>query len=89
MENALRISRRQLLGTLPLAAAGSGGFYRIGKVKGRQCFLDPAGRPFFSIGMNHVDSAPLRTDDTWRREFGNDTERWLKTVRTDLQSWGF
>jgi hypothetical protein len=84
-----RLSRRHLLGAIPLAAMGKGTFYRIGTVKGRQCFVDPAGRPFFSIGMNHIDSAPLRSDDTWHREFGNDAQRWLKTVRADLLAWGF
>jgi hypothetical protein len=83
------VSRRSLLGAVPLAAMGKDAFYRIGKVRGRQCFIDPAGRPFFSIGMNHIDSAPLRSDETWRRDFGDDVERWLKAVRTDLLAWGF
>lgn len=84
-----QLSRRHLLGALPLAALGNGASYRIGTAKGRQCFVDPAGRPFFSIGMNHIDSAPLRSDDTWRREFGDDTRRWLKAVHADLLAWGF
>ena len=84
-----QLSRRHLLGALPLAAAGKGSFYRIEAVKGRQCFVDPAGRPFFSIGMNHIDSSPLRSNETWRKDFGNDIQRWLKTVHTDLLAWGF
>ena len=54
-----RLSRHHLLGAFSLAAMGKGAFYRSGTVKGRQYFEDRAGRPFFLIGMNHFDSAPL------------------------------
>ncbi len=84
-----QLSRRGLFGVFPLAALAKDAYFRIANVKGRQCFVDPAGRPFFSIGMNHIDSAPLRSDDAWHREFGDDAQRWLKTVRADLLDWGF
>jgi len=67
-----QLSPRNLLAALPPATIGLGAYFHIGTVKKQKCFLEPAGRPFFSLGMNHVDSAPLRTDDTWRREFGDD-----------------
>ncbi|GAB5559259.1 MAG: agarase [Synoicihabitans sp.] len=52
----------------------------------------PGGEPFWSIGLNHVDSATLRyaeNGNLWHDEFGNSMERWLATVRTDMQAWGF
>jgi len=88
-------SRRDLLcmlagsGLLPASASAATGFFRTGKRKDRLCLFDPDGGPFFSIGMNHIDSAALRSDETWEREFGNDTERWLRFVHEDLVSWGF
>lgn len=39
--------------------------------------------------MNHIDSAPLRSGETWDREFGGDMRRWLRGVRGDLTAWGF
>ena len=88
-----RPSRRSFLtGALPaaaFAAAAADNNYRIGRVKGRTCLIDPAGQPFFSIGMNHVDSAPLRSTGVWQREFGDDMQRWLRSVREDLHAWGF
>ncbi len=69
------------------------GFFTLSTVNGRRVFLDPAGRPFFSLGLNHIDSATLRyseSGDIWIRKYGGRTERWLKTqVRRDLLDWGF
>ena len=54
---------------------------------------DPSGEPFFSIAMNHIDSATLRYSeniDIWRETFGNNKKRWLQyQVNPDLYSWGF
>ena len=58
-------------------------------MKQRVCFITGNGLPFFSIGMNHIDSAPLRADATWDREFGDDVRRWLRLVHDDLLAWGF
>jgi hypothetical protein len=55
--------------------------------------LRPGGEPFFSLGLNHIDSSPLRsagTGDLWQRKYGNSVERWLReAVRRDLMDWGF
>lgn len=72
-----------------LANTAAGPYFRIGKAGRRTCLVDPAGQPFFSIGMNHIDSAPLRSTEVWHREFGDDQRRWLRSVRSDLQAWGF
>jgi hypothetical protein len=69
------------------------GFFTLDRWKDRWFFKDPEGRPFFSVGLNHIDSAPLRypeNGDLWRRKFGNSMERWLRdAVRPDLIQWGF
>jgi hypothetical protein len=83
------LTRRQLLKSGSLAAWAGGRYFRTGKVRERQCLIDPSGRPFFSIGLNHIDSTPSRTTEVWERDFGGDMRRWLKGVRSDLTQWGF
>jgi hypothetical protein len=75
-------------------AAGEGpGFFRTAQRHGRWWFLTPEDKAFFSLGLNHIDSAALRypeVGDLWRRKYGNSMERWLKEmVRPDLLAWGF
>ena len=67
-------------------------FYTIEKRGRRWWFITPEGAPFWSIGMNHIDSAALRyaeSDGVWEREFGNNHEQWLRAVTDDLRDWGF
>ena len=67
-------------------------FYTIEKRDGRWWFITPDGALFWSIGMNHIDSAALRyveSDGVWEREFGNSHEQWLRAVADDLRDWGF
>ena len=63
------------------------GFFTVGQRKGRWWFITPEGRPFFSIGLNHIDSATLRYKENahlWRDKYDNSMEKWLKQVRNDL-----
>jgi hypothetical protein len=56
------------------------GFFSLEQRDGRWWFTTPTGERFWSIGMNHIDSAALRfpeSGDTWQREFGNSQQRWL------------
>lgn len=56
-------------------------YFRVEKRNGHWWFIDPAGMPFFSIGMNHIDSATLRyaeNAEIWRERYGNSEERWLR-----------
>ena len=44
------------------------GFFTVGQRDGRWWFVTPDGNPFWSIGMNHIDSAALRfaeSDGVW------------------------
>ena len=68
------------------------GFFTIGQRRGRWWFITPDSRPFFSIGLNHIDSATLRYAENghiWLDTYGNSMEKWLGQVRSDLQEWGF
>ena len=39
-------------------------FFAVEKRNGRWSFTAPDGRPFWSIGLNHIDSAALRYADS-------------------------
>jgi len=57
------------------------GFFSIKKINGRHFLIDPDGEKFFSIGINHIDSAPLRYLENisiWRNKYQNSMEEWLK-----------
>ena len=69
------------------------GFYTTARRGGHWFLIDPSGQPFFTIGMNHIDSASLRYAENihiWREKYGNSQRRWLEeTVGPDLREWGF
>lgn len=68
-------------------------FFTVAQRGGRWWFIAPGGREFFSLGLNHIDAAPLRETENgrlWQEKYGNSMERWLKdAVRPDLQAWNF
>jgi hypothetical protein len=68
-------------------------FFTIKKVNERYFLIDPDGQKFFSTGINHIDSSPLRyieNNPIWENKYDNSMEKWLKTdVRVNLKSWGF
>jgi hypothetical protein len=69
------------------------GFFTLGKVANRWAFLDLERKPFFSVGLNHIDPATLRYSENrsiWIEKYQNDIHQWLKKkVRKDLLAWGF
>lgn len=69
------------------------GFFRLSREWGRWLLVTPEGRPFFSLGLNHVDSATLRYPENlslWRERYNNSQARWLgERVGPDLLEWGF
>jgi hypothetical protein len=69
------------------------GFFTLELRNGRWWLITPAGAPFFSIGMNHIDPATQRYPeniDIWRDKYGGSTKRWLKeSVAPNLKSWCF
>lgn len=69
------------------------GYFTLGRRKDRWFFLRPDGRPFFSLGLNHIDPATLRYQENihiWREKYGGSQKRWLQeSVAPNLRSWGF
>ena len=69
------------------------GFFTLGKRDDHWWLIDPAGKPFFSMGLNHIDPASLRYPenlDIWREKYGGSTLRWIKeSVAPNLKAWGF
>ena len=76
----------------PTTQIDTKGFFTVGQRNGRWWFITPKGRPFFSIGLNHIDSATLMYRENvhiWRGKYANSMEKWLEQVRNDLLGWGF
>ena len=68
-------------------------FFSLDQIKGRWCLVTPKGKPFFSLGLNHIDPASLRYPENihiWRDKYGGSTLRWIKeSVAPTLREWGF
>lgn len=67
-------------------------FFTVGNRNGHWYFITPKGKPFWSIGLNHVDPATLRYADSegvWEGRYDNSMKKWLRQVRRDLREWGF
>jgi hypothetical protein len=81
----MQTSRRHLLQSVPLAlsqAAPAARFFRVEHRRSQWWLISPGGEPFFSIGMNHIDSATLRYAENieiWRKRYGNSERRSRKS----------
>lgn len=73
--------------------AETAGFFTLGRSRSRWFFLDRSRRPFFSVGLNHVDSSTLRYPEhlaAWQSRYGGSQSRWLReSVAPNLKRWGF
>ncbi len=65
----------------PVSATSTAGMFHLGKVGGRHSFIDPQGRPFFALGVNHISAGMPREK--------RDDEAWGKAVAQQLRSWNF
>jgi hypothetical protein len=69
------------------------GFFTLGKRKEHWWLITPDGKPFFTVGLNHIDPASLRYPENiniWREKYGGSTLRWIKeSVAPNLKEWGF
>ncbi len=68
-------------------------FFTLGQRKEHWWLITPGGKPFFTMGLNHIDPASLRYPeniDIWRKKYGGSTIRWIKeSVAPNLKAWGF
>ena len=69
------------------------GFFTLGQRKDHWWLITPDGKPFFTMGVNHIDPATLRYPENihiWREKYGGSTVRWIKeSVAPNLKKWGF
>ena len=69
------------------------GYFTLGRENGQWWLITPEGKPFFSMGLNHIDPASLRYPeniDIWREKYGGSTLRWIReSLVPNLKSWGF
>lgn len=69
------------------------GFFTLGKQKNHWWLITPDGKPFFTMGINHIDPASLRYPENihiWKEKYGGSTVRWIReSVVPNLKDWGF
>ncbi len=85
------VNRREFLLSSALLLTPPAGKRAFGVTNrgGRSWFSAPDGKPFFSLGFNHIDWSPMPAE-LWRRKYKNSTDLWLdRSVRPDLLDWGF
>jgi hypothetical protein len=58
------------------------GRFHLEKNNGRDCLMDPSGKPFLSLGVNHVQNI-------FPKSFSGDREKECDAVFKNLTSWGF
>lgn len=81
--------------TLPVKTTQTApkGFFTLGRRGDRWRLITPDGKPFFSMGINHIDPATLRYPeniDLWREKYNGSAIEWIKeSVAPNLKEWGF
>lgn len=69
------------------------GFFTLGRQKDHWWLITPENKPFFTMGVNHIDPATMRYPENihiWREKYGGSTLRWIKeSVAPNLKAWGF
>lgn len=68
-------------------------YFTLGQRSGHWWLITPEGKPFFSIGLNHIDPASLRYPENihlWRDKYAGSTIKWIQeSVAPNLKKWGF
>ncbi|MCB1120357.1 MAG: agarase [Verrucomicrobiae bacterium] len=71
----------------------SKGFFTLDHRDGHWWLIDPDGKPFFTLGLNHIDPASMRYPENihlWREKYHNSTTEWIRnSVAPNLKDWGF
>jgi len=68
----------------------TGNVFHLGKVKGRDCLIDQKGKPFLSLGINHVRALKDKGQpDVFSEMFDRDLEKACAAAHTNLTNWGF
>ena len=68
-------------------------FFTLGKRNDHWWLITPEGKPFFRMGLNHIDPASLRYPENieiWREKYSGSTVRWIEeSVTPNLKLLGF
>ena len=100
LQRGLTLGTGLALATLVLRAAAQvkttqtrpQGFFTLGRRKDHWWLITPDGKPFFTMGLNHIDPASLRYSENihiWREKYGGSTVRWIQeSVAPNLKEWG-
>lgn len=95
------VTRHQIRGDAAVAGTAKArttqvqpdGFFTLGRRDDHWWLVTPEGKPFFSLGLNHIDPASLRYPENihiWRDKYGGSTERWIReSVAPNLKQWAF
>ena len=71
----------------------SEGFFTLGRQQDHIWLITPDGKPFFTMGVNHIDPATMRYPENihiWKEKYGGSTLRWIEeSVAPNLKAWGF
>ena len=82
-----------ILETVETTQISPEGFFTLAKLGERWILLTPERQPFFSVGLNHIDSSPLRYPENltrWKQKYDNNSIKWIcESVSPDLKAWGF
>ena len=91
MKRLLIVALHICVGILVAAESDpAGNVFYLGKVKGRDCLIDPNGKPFVSLGINHVQALKDKGQpDVFSDMFDRDWEKACAAVHTNLTNWGF
>ncbi len=69
------------------------GFFTLGRRDDHWWLVTSDGKPFFSLGLNHIDPASLHYPENshrWRDKDDGSTERWLReSVAPNRRQWAF
>ena len=103
----MRVTRRRFLasGALPGASTRAvtaparttqvdpEGFWSLAWREEPWWLITPDGKPFFSLGLNHIDPASLRYQENlhiWRDKYDGSASKWIEeSVAPNLKRWGF
>ncbi len=65
------------------AASKTKTFFRLQEINGRWWFMTPDGKKFWSLGINHFDSATLRYEESgnvWEEKYRNSMKRLSEII---------
>ena len=64
--------------------------FRLGMVNGRHVLIDPEGKPFYSLGINHINAVEEEASpNIFDEQFQQDWKAYSLSAVNDLQRWNY